>query len=51
MCAFDMPNTIRPGNFLSALEEKKRSIEKRSWTDYGLFGGCVATWDMYMQWT
>ncbi len=46
-CAFDMPNTIPPVISLSALEEKKRSIEKRSWTDYGLFGGCVATSDIH----
>ena len=39
--------SIPPVISLSALEEKKRSIEKRSWTDYGLFGGCVATLDVH----
>lgn len=45
-CVFDMPNTSPPTVSKSALLEKKEMVSKKSWVDFGLFGGCVPGSDL-----
>lgn len=37
----DMPNTIPPAVSADKLAEKKESIARKAWVDYGLLGGCM----------
>jgi len=40
-CVFDMPNTFPPVISRADLIEKKETIARKAWVDYGLFGGCA----------
>jgi dihydroorotase len=40
-CVLDMPNTLPPSTRLRDLMEKKETIARKAWVDYGLFAGCV----------
>ncbi len=40
-CVMDMPNTQPPTTSLSRLKDKRRTASKKSWADFGLFGGCT----------
>lgn len=40
-CVLDMPNTLPPAVGLRDLMEKKETIARKAWVDYGLFAGCV----------
>jgi len=45
-CVLDMPNTIPPVTDIRTLEEKKRTIRSKAYTDYGLFSAVTKDCDV-----